>query len=319
MDQSSPRVRGSSHHEVRRVGGRSVVPARAGVFRTLPPLSPVMTSRPRACGGLPSRGLNYVRIPAGRPRACGGLPRCPTRWAEWSGSSPRVRGSSLGWWHGRTVGDVVPARAGVFPGTSCTAPGTGGRPRACGGLPWWEVIAPAAWASSPRVRGSSERFGQALRAAGVVPARAGVFRWASGHGGPCTRRPRACGGLPRVRLAQAEIVKSSPRVRGSSCDLTPPWPGSSVVPARAGVFHLERIDDAYWDRRPRACGGLPPSARATYCGGESSPRVRGSSPAVSRVLRTLEVVPARAGVFRAGRCAQCERTRRPRACGGLPK
>ncbi len=154
----SPRVRGCSHAPSAYVPGLRVVPARAGLFL---------------------RGARTASTRPGGPRACGVVPSACVRrpcFCQWS---PRVRGCSRPLGLDALFVEVVPARAGLFPGRTRTARSPGSGPRACGVVPiiGWTTAAWDWW--SPRVRGCSLDAQQGGHRREVVPARAGLFP------GPC--------------------------------------------------------------------------------------------------------------------------------------
>ena len=152
---SSPRRRGSSRCHPRVPLRPPVLPAQAGVF-----------PGPRPCCGHGTRP----------PRAGGGLPFGLGKSIMQLESSPRRRGSSGGWIRlGRDV-RVLPAQAGVFPGSSRSRPGRGCPPRAGGGLPQPSPAVAKLIASSPRRRGSSLDPNLTAHRRRVLPAQAGVFR-----------------------------------------------------------------------------------------------------------------------------------------------
>ena len=107
---SSPRLRGCSGGRARPVAAQGVVPAPAGLFPRTCPNWTSGTSRPRACGAVPSRVGPLVTPEVSSPRLRGCSPAVP-------GRRPRRR--------------VVPARAGLFRpnGRPCGRPT--GRLRAC--------------------------------------------------------------------------------------------------------------------------------------------------------------------------------------------
>ncbi len=211
----SPRVRGCSRVGVGVGLLVLVVPARAGVF---PPSAPPCPGRPRG------------------PRACGGVPLGGVIQHAWLTWSPRVRGCSPArtdqqpWWQ------VVPARAGVFPGRRTRGRTRRSGPRACGGVPcsFNSGVRLRRW--SPRVRGCSRAGARWWWLGRVVPARAGVFPLTVAGTGGVVRGPRACGGVPRGNGFPAAWVAWSPRVRGCSPRAQRTAPHARVVPARAGVF-----------------------------------------------------------------------------------
>ncbi len=219
---SSPHARGSSRRPPAARWCRSVVPARAGIFPLLWIIQWRVESRPRTRGDLPvyadhghdiaassphARGSSLSHLPL-RPRRCvvparaGIFPRF--RWRGWcAGRRPRTRGDLPGGLSGARlpewssphargssgmearipqIGQVVPARAGIF-----------------------HRMDPLAYldaGSSPHARGSSPARGGWEFLAIVVPARAGIFqpprRWRPQAG----RRPRTRGDLPSCASAE---------------------------------------------------------------------------------------------------------------------
>ena len=213
-------------------------------------------------------------------------------------SSPRTRGCS----HLRGAGvlalQVVPAHAGVFRGAAGLPLRGDRRPRARGGVPSVGRILPAHHPSSPRTRGCSPTGTWGAERKEVVPAHAGVFPSHVRQPTVGVSRPRARGGVPRLRITRTGESGSSPRTRGCSCRGRRSFCRCLVVPAHAGVF------------RTSAMPG--PKIRA------SSPRTRGCSPDPAGAHEMVCVVPAHAGVFlRPERTGREDRSR-PRARGGVP-
>ena len=90
----SPRMRGCSLGQLRRVLDDDVVPAHAGMFPTPP---------------------SWARSGSGGPRACGDVPLLNLRYLRGIGWSPRMRGCSLKRLYIPEILFVVPAHAGMFP------------------------------------------------------------------------------------------------------------------------------------------------------------------------------------------------------------
>ncbi len=232
----SPRERGSPGHQPGTPGSRVPFPARAGVSRGvgashrggrpfprasggLPPaatrriatacLSPRERGSPARAGRHPAAGLPFpARAGVSRwqpgteafrrpfPRASGGLPQTLNRGLLQGVLSPRERGSPEV--VGRLPGeqDPFPARAGVSRACRrCRASGWP-FPRASGGLPPAEMLAPFAPPLSPRERGSPgpRRCHKVIRQ--PFPARAGVSRSWRRVRARTVPFPRASGGLP---------------------------------------------------------------------------------------------------------------------------
>ncbi len=172
--------------------------------------------------------------------------------------------------------------------------------------------------SSPHARGSSEHRDRPAVIDGVVPARAGIFRAATGSRTISGCRPRTRGDLPIISQPGISIPWSSPHARGSSASGCRRRGRSIVVPARAGIFLAFSTVSVVGGSRPRTRGDLPRCLSAAAASLESSPHARGSSRDDEQVLTFGVVVPARAGIFRmhciSALLIQC----RPRTRGDLP-
>ncbi len=203
-------MRGWSRGSRRRGSSGGVVPARAGV--------------------VPPQGVFRYTYRCG-PRACGGGPSAKQAKLWHNGWSPRVRGWSPPEASTSDPRTVVPARAGVVPGTTPRVTFEHSGPRACGGgppprtSPWW----------SPRVRGWSLAHRHRPHQPTVVPARAGVVPGYATPTGCRTRGPRACGGGPWAADPCGAELSWSPRVRGWSRHPAASPRSRPVVPAHAGV------------------------------------------------------------------------------------
>ena len=175
---SSPRERGSSPPAVGIVADDWVVPARAGVIRSAPRSPTAGSGRPRASGGHPVRGEDFL---------------------EGEVSSPRERGSSGSPDEPAPRALVVPARAGVIPARPGRRWRRGCRPRASGGHPSGATGTSSRPTSSPRERGSSHGQPRHGPRDDVVPARAGVILGPDTAPTQGSGRPRASGGHPPCR------------------------------------------------------------------------------------------------------------------------
>ena len=169
---SSPRVRGSQLDEAAKIFCSGIIPAGAGLTRSILCILDFLRDHPRGCGA--------------------------HRWVTASrktnlGSSPRVRGSHGEVFGSRKCDGIIPAGAGL---TERLRAGTQGRrdhPRGCGAHSNQHAYHLAGKGSSPRVRGSLVRFIPDILHAGIIPAGAGLT---SSGGGICSYRrdhPRGCG------------------------------------------------------------------------------------------------------------------------------
>ena len=149
---SSPRVRGKRRRNSGMVCRTRIIPARAGQTRTPP--------------------APYHRNPD-HPRACGANEKALDNYANGNGSSPRVRGKLPDDELLRTIGRIIPARAGQTNRPPRIMLNSADHPRACGAnehVPWVVEIVDG---SSPRVRGKRLACRGFLAFRRIIPARAG--------------------------------------------------------------------------------------------------------------------------------------------------
>ncbi len=138
------------------------------------------------------------------------------------------------------------------------------------------------------------------RVAIVLPAQAGVDRRRVVAVRTAAGAPRAGGGGPAHLLAAADGETCSPRRRGWT-EATPGRPLITVVlPAQAGVDRKPARPTRRCARAPRAGGGGPPTSTPTPSPPVCSPRRRGWTAAMDARRLGVGVLPAQAGVDRAG-------------------
>ena len=235
---SSPLARGL---RLRLRGGaavRRIIPARAGFTPFQPRVAGQVEDHPR------SRGVYRATGSSSRRR---------------SGSSPLARGLRTSEASGRTSARIIPARAGFTPVRPRPARRTRDHPRSRGvyiaalvaGLTWF--------GSSPLARGLRGRPVRRVRAAGIIPARAGFTLGGGAFPLPCGDHPRSRG-VYRWRV-QCDCVAhgSSPLARGLPWRRLRARPDRGIIPARAG-FTGGTIPDGEvgWDH-PRSRGVYPSS------------------------------------------------------------
>ena len=172
----SPRERGWSLILQRKRFEDVVLPARAGVVRSL--------AAPHLFGGR-------------SPRASGGGPRLQPLPLGSNTFSPRERGWSVLRCDAQPGREVLPARAGVVRSLAGDSGAAGGSPRASGGGPPGRSPSTASPPFSPRERGWSVEGAGCLPAGEVLPARAGVVRINFVEETTGVSSPRASGGGPR--------------------------------------------------------------------------------------------------------------------------
>ena len=146
----------------------------------------------------------------------------------------------------------------------------------CGEQEVWHYSPLPDQGSSPRVRGTGYRVMEVLNVSGIIPACAGN-RIKPKHTIIKTRdHPRVCGEQLTMKRKHLRLRGSSPRVRGTGCDIISGKGVNGIIPACAGNrnhqnYHYDKTRD-----HPRVCGEqflLHPSQLDTW---GSSPRVRGT-------------------------------------------
>ncbi len=242
----SPRTRGWSPGLLQRPHKVTVLPAHAGM--------------------VPGRAW-YVSAGRCAPRARGDGPRY-LEGAECGAScSPRTRGWSLRLFADSVTESVLPAHAGMVPGST-----RGWKRRRC---------APRARGDGPRGRLTTTYQGH------VLPAHAGMVPVPGSGPSMRGRAPRARGDGPQPGRFKALFLVCSPRTRGWSTHTqcsprTRGWSCVCVLPAHAGMVPGRRALHGL-----RGVALLRPGA----------PRARGDGPGErNREWRSLLVLPAHAGM-----------------------
>ncbi len=193
-----------------------------------------------------------------------------------SGSSPRVRGSPPEFIQHTSSIWIIPAGAGLTVRIITMYSLDWDHPRGCGAHMGTSFCRPWRMGSSPRVRGSLvDLVTHGLRD-GIIPAGAGLTQ--SDHTRQSANRdhPRGCGAHDQSVERGWQGVGSSPRVRGSPSHSIFNHPFCGIIPAGAGLTHVQRrLSRLPWDH-PRGCGAHASGTRCRSMSGGSSPRVRGS-------------------------------------------
>ena len=191
---SSPRMRGSRvlyHSPIHR---RGIIPAHAGLTKSVATASGRIRDHPRACG---AHSINASATRAG------------------AGSSPRMRGSHLCKPADLLSTGIIPAHAGLTLVLIPPAAHILDHPRACGAHQQAQERIAGNKGSSPRMRGSLTFVNTFLLIKGIIPAHAGL----TCEFNPLTildrDHPRACGAHHPQKSILSASVGSSPRMRGS--------------------------------------------------------------------------------------------------------
>ena len=254
---SSPRVRGALVHEAFEIGLRGIIPARAGNTRSTGTRTTTSRDHPRVCG-------EHLAIPR---------PSFPLM-----GSSPRVRGTPRFGSRGHRGPGIIPTCAGNTRRASSAGPARRDHPRVCGEHKSERISKYSSLGSSPRVRGTQQRWNQPSTRKGIIPAcagntRSGVRRRSAGRD-----YPRVCGEHPMASLMTGPMTGSSPRVRGTLRRSRGHERRAGIIPACAGDTMPRKARQRAWGDHPRVCGEhFCFSLWNAYDMG-SPPRVRGTRP-----------------------------------------
>ena len=227
------------------------------------------------------------------PRACGELARGLTRPSRQAGSSPRMRGTQV---HDRAVRErphgSSPRMRGTLDEWSLSDTSSTDHPRACGEL----LAIPKYFAvhSVDHPRACGELSFQAPEAI--------LGRHDPDH-------PRACGELwtgdhPRGPAGAG----SSPRMRGTPAYRPRPPILLRIIPAHAGNSGVRGGAYVLESDHPRACGELSWNEETPAWETGSSPRMRGTHPAVRVTHNLARIIPAHAGNSLAGHRMSVHRT-----------
>ena len=195
LDQgSSPRMRGTLRPAQRLRGVLGIIPAYAG--NTL-------------------QSVTHLAALRDHPRVCGEHCSLGARMAEYTGSSPRMRGTRLCDHVPPNVHGIIPAYAGNTLCSSSCHRTTRDHPRVCGEHCSSRCRAAFPTGSSPRMRGTPPGGAAHRTRSGIIPAYAGnTRRWQRIHDHEWDH-PRVCGEHSETFRNIVDAAGSSPRMRGT--------------------------------------------------------------------------------------------------------
>ena len=266
--------------------------------------------------GAPYRLFNMSFAIWDHPRMCGEHSSLPAVPIPSSGSSPHVRGAPIrtGYWDGRAWDH--PRMCGEHPSltASCVlekgssphvrgAPGCPvpprwliwDHPRMCGEHLYVQELTCEFWGSSPHVRGAPWSCAYQRPYLGIIPACAGSTPSPLPRLRGWRDHPRMCGEHSRSISYDAEVMGSSPHVRGARAPGEVLFGDYGIIPACAGSTRCaEAPFRTIWDH-PRMCG----EHNAIEFGSGrllgSSPHVRGAPPLPILGTPLPRIIPACAG------------------------
>ena len=271
---SSPRVRGT-------------VTARyhgSGFLRFIP-----------ACAGNSALIVHRCNFKAVHPRVCGEQKQPRPRQPENPGSSPRVRGTDLGFPGCLYIHRFIPACAGNRHGYRRGYRGCPVHPRVCGEQSPDGISTSGTPGSSPRVRGTETLHGQSPARQRFIPACAGNSPAPAPSVPLCAVHPRVCGEQRQPFICRWGSAGSSPRVRGTVHDGRVDEQQQRFIPACAGNRLVNAGARGWQSVHPRVCGEQLPSPTTVRPSTGSSPRVRGTVQPVGAGSGRLRFIPACAG------------------------
>jgi hypothetical protein len=266
------------------------------------------------------RAVRSARAPGTRPpRQRGGASFSRRGVSIFLLSSPPTRGCSHRGVLVERVGHVLPANAGVFRPTPCSAGAAGSAPRRPAGVLRTSRPPPRRPGRPPRQRGGASGimpvrmwieqfspptrgcFAQALRRllrSDVLPADAAVLRRRRRHRTTASRPPRRRGGASAARARFVVEAGSSPPTRGCFDADRVARPVRPVLPADAGVLRRSTPSSSPSSSLPRRRGGASTVIGHLEWQPGSSPPMRGCSAPADHHHGGPATLPADAGVLR---------------------
>ena len=194
----------------------------------------------------------------------------------------------------------IPAPAGNTRSTPPKSRSRAVHPRACGEHTA-EKASKIGWrGSSPRLRGTRRLEGLNIRGMRFIPAPAGNTPSRSIRAKERTVHPRACGEHWLTGSRPRSLCGSSPRLRGTRMTAQPIDFKTRFIPAPAGNTPNNGIPTLLSPVHPRACGEHRPLSSRRDRPGGSSPRLRGTHPAVLVAHGPERFIPAPAGNTKRG-------------------
>ena len=210
---SSPRMRGTRARRGHSGHGIGIIPAYAGNTNVWPFAAFLHRDHPRVCGEHSS-----------------------SVWAEAPspGSSPRMRGTLLGFLVGQEHCGIIPAYAGNTVGSGRWPDRCWDHPRVCGEHPPTVCQGVSGLGSSPRMRGTPEENVVVLNNGGIIPAYAGNTLSIFPSNAFKRDHPRVCGEHEVVTNYADAAKGSSPRMRGTQKHPRGTVGAEGIIPAYAG-------------------------------------------------------------------------------------
>ena len=210
------------------------------------------------------------------PRVCGEHSIRPAKLTGDLGSSPRMRGTLLGFLVGQEHCGIIPAYAGNTVGSGRWPDRCWDHPRVCGEHPPTVCQGVSGLGSSPRMRGTPEENVVVLNNGGIIPAYAGNTLSIFPSNAFKRDHPRVCGEHEVVTNYADAAKGSSPRMRGTQKHPRGTVGAEGIIPAYAGNTSNCHMGRALARDHPRVCGEHRQGGKYGTNGIGSSPRMRGT-------------------------------------------
>ena len=251
-----------------------------------------------AHAGLTSRMQTGIVMFRDHPRACGAHASCSPASFQYTGSSPRMRGSLPVKTNGELRTGIIPAHAGLTVAWHTSEEVARDHPRACGAHSSSRKHENLSKGSSPRMRGSRRCIHPGQAQEGIIPAHAGLTALSYMLARCTGDHPRACGAHDWDGIIMSHSQGSSPRMRGSPLHHRCAVPARGIIPAHAGLTPSSSPRQcSSWDH-PRACGAHCIVKHFAMLVWGSSPRMRGSHDPTMPPAGEAGIIPAHAGLTR---------------------
>ena len=229
-----------------------------------------------------------------------------TGWpCQYTGSSPRMRGTLRAGRIGGKDRGIIPAYAGNTSSDVTPLHPIRDHPRVCGEHCIIGSVQNIRQGSSPRMRGTPVHVDNFTVDRGIIPAYAGNTKCSSRTAPTSRDHPRVCGEHAFCSFVSSFARGSSPRMRGTLRTIMISTHHEGIIPAYAGNTYVERINVDLVGDHPRVCGEHRVRCAVHMTLRGSSPRMRGTHLVPRAWMAGPGIIPAYAG-----------NTRRVRACGG---
>ena len=332
---SSPRMRGTLSHLLRRPFQLRFIPAYAGntfcpsVYPYAHPVHPRVCgehsfidgdstvgtgSSPRMRGTRTGRGggrqdgrfipayagntlssISPDRTPPVHPRVCGEHRRIIENSTPHVGSSPRMRGTLPQIDNRIAIDRFIPAYAGNTAFNHFSRIASAVHPRVCGEHEPYEELESGIDGSSPRMRGTRQFVAGTQNPHRFIPAYAGNTNQSAKSSVRTSVHPRVCGEHEHHLGFEHPQTGSSPRMRGTLCSAFLRSSRRRFIPAYAGNTAVATSLCQAGSVHPRVCGEHQGFFVVIHPQDGSSPRMRGTHKAKEMSDLAYRFIPAYAG------------------------